>query len=258
MSGMQAVEAQAKTFHFKHGGTCPTCDQVVNFTADGPYFRSTLKCDKCGSSTRSRAFMHALTTYFPNWRDLVIHESSPGWDFVSTRLPAECKSYTATQFDPSVPWGSIVETRMPSKTYRSEDLQTQTFPDAAFDLVITQDVFEHIMRPDLAIKEISRTLKPNGAVVMTVPIVRRQHHSRRRARMVEGEVVHLLEPEYHGNPMGGGSLVTIDWGYDIVRYFHAYSGMTFILLQTDNINLGIRGDFNEILIGFKGTVPDLS
>jgi SAM-dependent methyltransferase len=246
-------------FFFSHAGTCPTCDQSVNFVADGPYFRSTLKCDKCGSSPRSRAFMHALKTYFPNWRDMAIHESSPGWDVVSRKLVAECAGYIATQYDPSVPWGSTRETRMPSKIYRSEDLQSQTFPDATFDLMLTQDVFEHIMRPDLAIKEIARTLKPNGATMMSVPIVRKQLHSQRRARSVGRDgTEHFSEPQYHGNPMGGGSLVTIDWGYDIVRYLQAHSDLTFILLQVDNIDLGIRGDLNEILIGFKYAVPDLS
>ncbi|WP_371419407.1 methyltransferase domain-containing protein [Bradyrhizobium sp. CCBAU 051011] len=33
------------------------------------------------------------------------------------------------------------------------------FADDTFDLVITQDVFEHIFRPDLAISDIARTLK---------------------------------------------------------------------------------------------------
>jgi SAM-dependent methyltransferase len=202
--------------------------------------------------------MHVLQTYFPNWRDLKIHESSPGWDIGSRRLATECKSYTATQYDPSVPFGSTVETRMPSKTYQSEDLQAQTFPDAEFDLILTQDVFEHVMHPDKAIKEIARTLKPNGATMMSVPITRKKYQSQRRARLVNGEIVHLQEPQYHGNPMGGGSLVTIDWGYDIVRYFQAHSGLTFLLVQMDNIDLGIRGDFSEILIGFKAAIPDLS
>jgi SAM-dependent methyltransferase len=259
MSGSALSETTpTKRFHFGHAGTCPACDQMADFTANGPYFRNTLKCNKCGSQPRNRALMHALATYFPNWRNLAIHESSPGWDIVSQRLVAECKSYTASQFDTSVSLGEVViAPRFPCKQYQSENLEAQTFRDGVFDLVITQDVFEHIMHPDRAIKEIARTLKPNGATLMTVPIVNQTRPSIRRARMINGEIVNLLEPQYHGSPLGGGSLVTIDWGYDIIRYLQSHSGLAFVLIQVDNIDLGIRAALNDVLIGFKTPVPAL-
>jgi len=39
----------------------------------------------------------------------------------------------------------------------------------AFDLVITQDFFEHVLRPAKAFAEIARTLKPGGALIYAVP-----------------------------------------------------------------------------------------
>jgi SAM-dependent methyltransferase len=90
------------------------------------------------------------------------------------------------------------------------NLEAQTFADGVFELVITQDVFERVMRPDRAIKEIARTLKPNGATLMTVPIVNRTRPSIRRARMEKGEITHLLEAQYHGNPIGGSSQEVLD------------------------------------------------
>jgi SAM-dependent methyltransferase len=101
-----------------------------------------------------------------------IHESSPGGDKVSQRLKNEAKSYVASQFDRSIPFGS----NHPNG-YRSEDLQNQTFPDECFDIVVTQDVFEHIFEPDKAIKEIARALRPNGAFIATVPIILRREAS---------------------------------------------------------------------------------
>jgi SAM-dependent methyltransferase len=203
--------------------------------------------------------MHVLSTRFPNWKDLAIHESSPGWDMVSQRLVNECRFYTASHYDTSVPFGSIVcDVALPCKSYRSEDLGMQTFEDEKFNLVIMQDVFEHIMYPDRAIKEIARTLKPNGATIMTVPIVRKHNSSQRRASIVHGEIKYLLPPQYHGNPLRGGSLVTIDWGYDILHYFQAHSDLMFVLIQVDNIDLGIRADLNDVIIGFKAAVPNLT
>ncbi|MFG1464855.1 class I SAM-dependent methyltransferase [Xanthobacter sp. DSM 24535] len=249
----------SKDFQFSHDGICPVCEASAKFSASGPYFRGTLICSNCKSVPRHRAIMHVLKTYFPNWAHLSVHESSPGWDMVSQRLVRECSSYTASQYNASVPFGSIVDApRMLSKSYRSENLEAQTFEDEQFDLVITQDVFEHIFYPDKAIKEIARTLKPGGATLMTVPIILKNKPSRRRAALQDGKIRNILEPQFHGNPLGNdGSLVTIDWGYDIVSYLQHHSGLSFLMVQIDNIDLGIRADLIEVLIGFKRPIPAL-
>jgi SAM-dependent methyltransferase len=240
-------------FLFQHGGYCCVCEQQVIFSADGPYFRSTLKCPSCKTVPRHRALFLALNRVLPNWRDLDIHESSPGWDLVSQRIRKEAKSYTASQWDPSVPPGSIH-----AKGYRAEDLQHQTFADEVFDLVLAQDVFEHIFEPDKAIKEIARTLRPGGAFIATVPIVLKTRPSRRRAAFLDGEIRHYMPAEYHGNPVSAeGSLVTIDWGYDIGAYLQHHSGLSFLILQIDNIDQGIRADYIEVLVGIKQPIPAL-
>jgi SAM-dependent methyltransferase len=41
------------------------------------------------------------------------------------------------------------------------------FPDAAFDVVVFSEVIEHLLRPELAVWEISRILRPGGVLVMT-------------------------------------------------------------------------------------------
>jgi SAM-dependent methyltransferase len=245
---------------FRHAGTCPACEKPVTFVAADPYFRSALKCDHCGSVPRHRVLMKTISDYFPNWRDLEIHESSPGWDMVSQRLANECKGYVASQYDSSAAPGQFVDApRMPCRRYRSENLELQTFADARFDLVIAQDVFEHIFRPDLAIKEIARTLKPNGAIFMTVPILMKRNPSRIRARQYNGIIEYVMERHFHGNPLNSaGSLVTIDWGYDIVSYLQHHSGLSFLMIQLDNIDLGIRADLNEVLVGWKIPMLDLT
>lgn len=247
-------------FVFEHAGHCPICDRDVTFVANGPYFRNTLRCGVCRSAPRNRALMQVLSRHAPRWRELAIHEGSPGWDSFSKRLMGECARYTASQFDAAVPFGSTVEaTSLPCGRYRSENLESQTFADESFDLVITQDVFEHVYRPDLAIREIARTLKPGGATLMTVPLTRRSQPSRRRASLEGSVVTHHLPPEHHGNPIGtDGSLVTIDWGYDIVAYLQKHSGLCFMMLAIDDIDLGIRAELNEVLIGFRVLPPDLS
>jgi hypothetical protein len=83
--------------------------------------------------------------------------------------------------------------------------------------------------------------------IATVPIILRWENTRRRASLIDGEIVHHLPAEYHGNPLTKDGLpVTIDWNFDIVSYLQHHSRLSFILLQTGNIDLGIRGVHTEV------------
>jgi SAM-dependent methyltransferase len=48
-------------------------------------------------------------------------------------------------------------------------------PDASFDSVICTQVLEHVARPDLALAEIRRILRPGGSLWLTVPFVGELH-----------------------------------------------------------------------------------
>lgn len=43
------------------------------------------------------------------------------------------------------------------------------FSDASFDTIICSEVLEHLWEPESALKELYRTLKPGGTLVLTVP-----------------------------------------------------------------------------------------
>ena len=84
----------------------------------------------------------------------------------SDKIKRECKHCVPSQFFPEVSRGQLKDGQ------RSENLEALTFPDESFDLIITQDVFEHVLRPAKEFAEIARTLKPGGAHVYTVPYYR--------------------------------------------------------------------------------------
>ena len=91
----------------------------------------------------------------------------------------------------------------------SEDLTALSFADETFDLAITNEVLEHVPSIDAALTEIRRILKPGGWHIGTCPFLFDQDASIVKARLDQsGNVHHLMEPEYHGNPMSpDGSLV---------------------------------------------------
>ena len=242
-------------FLFQVDGFCPVCELPATFAARDPWLRDHFLCRTCNAQPRERALFAVLSQLRPNWRELAIHESSPG-TAASRRLADQAPRYEASQYDPSIPWGST----HPAGGWRSENLERQTFADASFDLVVTQDVMEHVFAPDLALREIARTLKPGGLHVCTVPIVNKEKPSvRRAARRPDGGVDHLLEPVYHGNPMDpNGSLVTIDWGYDIAAYWDSVSGLSTTIWTIEDLGRGIQAEYIEVLVSRKAGLPDLT
>ncbi|WP_082532176.1 MULTISPECIES: class I SAM-dependent methyltransferase [unclassified Phenylobacterium] len=236
-------------------GFCPVCEQQTTFRSRDEWLRDHFLCQSCNAQPRERAMFSVLTQLRPRWRELVIHESSPGLA-ASRRLADQAPAYVSSQYDPSIPWGTL----HPTGGWRSENLERQTFDDESFDLVVTQDVMEHVFSPDLALREIARTLKPGGLHVCTVPIVNKEKPSVRRAgRRADGEIEHLLEPVYHGNPMDpNGSLVTIDWGYDIAAYWDAVSGLSTTIWTIEDLSRGIQAEYIEVLVSRKAGLPDLA
>jgi SAM-dependent methyltransferase len=192
--------------------------------------------------------MWCVEHFYPDWRGLTIHESSPGGRGASAKLAAGGKYYLATQYYPCFPKGQT----HPSG-FRCEDLEQQTFDDDSFDLVITQDVLEHVLDPVRGFREVARTLKRGGAHIFTTPLVNRDKPSQARAkRDPSGSIVHLSPPEYHGNPVDeNGSLVTMHWGYDIADLILRCSGLFTTIVVVDDLSKGIRADYIEVLVSRK-------
>lgn len=227
-------------------GFCPICDKPTLYFREGAWLRDQLKCCRCGSIPRWRALIHVLNEFAPTWRQLTIHESSPSGP-ASAKLKSSGGDYIPSHCFPDVALGDY------KNGYRCENLERQTFSSESLDLVISQDVFEHVLDPAAAFKEVARTLKPGGMHVFTIPwyswkptLVRAKTHG--------ATVQHLLEPDYHGNPVDpNGSLVVTEWGYDFCDFIYQTSGLTTTAICIRDRYLGIEGKFTDVFISRKRT-----
>ncbi|MCD6581328.1 MAG: class I SAM-dependent methyltransferase [Desulfuromusa sp.] len=232
---------------FENYGYCHCCDKAVRFTADDSWFRDHYICTECGSIPRERALAWVVDKFFPDWRQATIHESSPIERGISEKLRQHCQNYIASQYFPGI------ESGVEYQGWHCENLEALSFADNSIDLHISQDVMEHIFSPDQAFLEISRTLRPGGMHIFTVPLVNKSEPTEICAELGEyGVVRHLLEPEYHGNPASEqGALVTRRWGYDICDYIFKYSGLFTQIVHIDALELGIRAEYIEVLVTMK-------
>jgi len=179
----------------------------------------------------------------PDWRTRMVHESSPS----DTTLSRRCPGYTCSHLFDDVCPGDI------HNGFRCENIESLTFPDNSFDIFITQDVLEHVFKPETALSEICRVLKNDGGIhVFTVPVHKSLSVSYCRATLSEEKVIHLLPPEYHGNPISeAGSLVTWDYGADFEMLVQKWSGYQTGRFVIRDRFCGIDGEYLDVFVTTK-------
>lgn len=106
-----------------------------------------------------------------------------------------------------------------------QDLCHLSFSDSSFDLVLCNELFEHLPDMDQAFREIVRVLRPGGRLVGTCPmafgqqqaIVKAIHHPE------TGHSELLGDAEVHGDPVrpDTGSLVYRIPGWDVLSQLRA-------------------------------------
>jgi ubiquinone/menaquinone biosynthesis C-methylase UbiE len=99
-----------------------------------------------------------------------------------------------------------------------QDVMDLDFPDRCFDVLISNEVLEHVPSLGRALKEAARVLVPGGVLLATFPFAYGSEETSIRAVLKDGAVEHWCQPEYHGNPMDpeGGSLVFQVPGWDVL------------------------------------------
>jgi len=229
-----------------HGtrGRCPVCEGPTIFVQLDGHPRNALHCLRCWSVPRRRALTAVLGERFPGWPAARVHEFAPNPDSQEW-FARRCPGYGASHYWPDVPPGDTRD------GIRCEDLGALTFADATIDLVISQDVFEHLPDPGAAAREIARVLVPGGAHVFTVPVFR--DTTLVRARIGPGgDVVHELPAEYHGSPADpAGSLVFRDWGPDITDFLAAEAGLVTERIVIEDPRRGIVGGIQDVFVATR-------
>ena len=130
-----------------------------------------------------------------------------------------------------------------------QDVQRLTYADASFDVVTSTEVLEHVPDDRRAFAELHRVLRPGGVLVFTVPLMEAPA-TLERARLENGAVVHLLDPEYHGDRLRGRRAVLAfrTYGMDILDRVRR-AGFEAWLERVDDPAHAITG--GKVIVGRK-------
>jgi SAM-dependent methyltransferase len=201
-------------------GFCQACGEAVEFAGDWAFsdgftinFRERLVCPRCELNNRQR-FMaklvrDALDRSAADPAAYLYEQVTPFFRWARDALPGRVVG--SEYLGHGMPGGAVVE------GIRHEDALALSFDDASFDVVVSNDVFEHVPDIERSLAECARVLRPGSRLLFSIPFYAGSDTTIRRAELRDGEVVHLLPAQFHGNPISPeGSLVFYDYGWDLL------------------------------------------
>lgn len=202
-------------------GYCALCNEETQFRLGaelwhpdyGFFFREALSCAHCTLNARMRAalqYARDVVKIDSNSHIYLTERVTALYDFVKERYPNSIGS----EFLPDTPIGESVD------GIRCEDLTRLTFSDSQFDAIFSFDVLEHVPDYRAAAREMFRTLRLGGQLLLTAPLCMDRHTTVHCARLMDdGSIYHITSPAYHGNPLGPPSLCFSDFGWEVLDAF---------------------------------------
>jgi SAM-dependent methyltransferase len=201
-------------------GFCPVCSRRTVFliTDTLQTIRNHALCAWCKSCSRNRhAALTILDRYasqgvaalqdFKHRPDLTVLNTSSRSP-LSRALGSGRNIYNSEYFEDVPPGGE-------KNGVRCENLEALAFPDDSLDLVISEDVFEHVRDLERGFTEVARVLRKGRCHIFTVPF----YFDRKTAPLFEKQGEHY-EPisfpiEYHGDFIREKIPVYHHLGYDL-------------------------------------------
>jgi SAM-dependent methyltransferase len=190
--------------------------------------------------------MIVLSMVRPDWRHIRLWDIAPSGP-ASARLKRECPGYLETHYWPDVAPGTMID------GIRCEDLEHPSLLDGSMDVIVSSDVFEHVIDIDAALGQIARVLTPDGLHVWTTPRISTLSTSKPRVRRGPSGLEYLEPVEVHGDPVcADGAIVTFDWGQDLPARVEAAAGMSTAVLRLESRAHGVIGEFREVFVSHRG------
>lgn len=204
---------------FTYNALCIACNKVVPLKVDFwnayknngeriPNWRERLVCPTCNLNNRMRLTYHIIKELFPDFCSSSVYITEQ-----TTALFNLLEKLNRNLIGSEYLGNSVSKGASNNYGIRNEDFTALSFKDEQFDLLISLEVLEHIPDYKKALNESYRVLNKKGKFLFTVPFNRNSKSNIIRAKIDnEGNMIHLLPPEYHGNPLNSKN--------DCLCYYH--------------------------------------
>ena len=216
----KAISEGNKNTPFTIRGFSYPAEEMVNFQVDYLYangaeinWRERVICPVTGLNNRLRGCIHLIDFELglrPYHQVYIAEQVTPLFTYLKNKFPDLIGSeYLGDDKQP----GFIND-----KGWRHESATELSFANESMDAYLSFECFEHIPHFRKAFAEAARILKPGGKFMWSVPFADNSHENIIRAVIDgNGQVQHLLEPEYHGDPVSEkGILCFTHFGWEML------------------------------------------
>jgi SAM-dependent methyltransferase len=256
----QELDLSASGQPFTTLGYCFPCQQEVKFRTDFMYshnmvhdkpvpnWRERVLCPICQMNNRTRASIQILGQILrakAQSKIYIAEQVTPLYGALKKRYP---KLIGSEYLGDKVAFGSIDD-----RGVRNESITKLTFADDSFDYILNFDVLEHVPDAASGLKEIFRTMAPNGTLLLSAPFLPHETKTQIRATIdANGNVTHLLPAQFHGDPIAdAGCLCFQDFGWELLDQMRAigFTDVAMMLYWSDS--LGYYGVEQMMIIAKK-------
>lgn len=220
---------------------------AVSFNdAGAANWRESVVCPVTGLNNRIRAAVHLFAVECQptvHAKVYVTEQTTPFYKYMEGLFPR----LVGSEFVPGLERGASTP-----EGIRHEDLTDLTFGQATFDAILSFDVFEHVPDYKAGLRECARVLRPGGRIYITVPFAGTADTIVRARLREDGEIEHLLEPEYHGDPMmKDGILCFYHFGYDLMAEMRAAGFSDAYACYYWSAEFGYLGVMQMMIVGVR-------
>lgn len=201
---------------------CVACAQVqglrVGRKHDPIDTRDGMACIECGLNARVRAGIGLLQALAPDAADVYITEqATPTYIWMQQHYP----DIRGSEYQPDPVKREALAVQLANLgghgTIDFEDVTRLSYASGSLDAVLSFDVLEHVPEYRAALREFARVLTPGGVLLATFPFTDQLCTIMRASVGADDVLTHLLEPEYHDDPISGGTLCFYHFGWDVLE-----------------------------------------
>lgn len=238
-------------------GFCEACGRETKFLMNWDYsngvtpnFRERLVCNFCGLNNRQRFMIRFLTQIMDKKnkpiKDIYLYEQITNfYSFIKKRFK-DVNIVGSEYLGPETKKGEIVN------GIRHENALDLSFNDKSFDILLSNEVFEHVPNVNKALSESNRVLRDGGYLLTSIPFSY-QEKTIQRATIENGVLKQILPEQYHGNPLSEkGSLVFYDYGWDFLDFCRSSGFKDACMLGYYSYSYGYIGNgFQSVFVAYK-------
>src|ERR1700722_1290148 len=188
-------------------GDCPLCGRSLFLSLRARPFMT--RWVGCLANVTNLALMPVIARHFHGeYTNRRAYELST-FGATLTWLKSKFGTVVTSEYFPDEPPGTMVGGIL------NQDVQHLTFDDETFDLVTSNQVFEHVPEDIQGFRECARVLKPGGALIFAVPLRDLPSTERKAYFDAAGTLRIIGEPEYHDSRLGGRGSALCFWHHSI-------------------------------------------